>query len=394
MAKETKRVSLKGLDIAAIVQTLNAKYGDGTVIRASRAAGAKISYISSGCYGYDFATGGGIPRNRITEIRGPYSAGKSTLAQATIAQFQQADPNGLAAFIDLEKTFDPSYSSAMGVDLDNLLLINPDSGEQAVDLINDLLDVSQDLLMVLDSLAAMTPTALQDSSADQQFMGLQARLVNRAFSVFNSRMKRGLYDAKAPTTTMLVLNQLREKIGVMFGNPETTPGGKGKDFYYSMRARVSSPASERIKEVVTNNGQKRTIVKGFVTNVTIDKNKCGGGQFNEATYEYYVKAHKHYKKFTFNNDEVLFAMALYYGIIDPVKTGHKVTGHKINLPFKKKSANNMLPANEKKAIVELSTRPVLMHRMYLAVLDAIHAEGSSASAKSAPDDDSTAEGEE
>ena len=384
MAKKiAPRVDLNKLSIDAIVTSLNLKYGANTLIKASVALAANISYISTGIYGYDFATAGGLPRNRITEIRGPYSAGKSTLSLCSIRQFQIDFPSGIPVIIDLEKAFDPKYAKLLGIDLEKLILVNPDSGEQAVDVINALMEVTVDLFMVMDSLAALVPTAEIEDSMDQQHMGLQARLVNRAFRVFTSRMKRGMYSTAAPTTTLLVLNQLREKIGVMFGSPETTPGGKGKDFFYSVRARISAPPSERILEKIKHNGVERSILKGHCHNVTVDKNKCGGGQFNEAEYSYFVKEHKHYGRFEFNNDEVAFAMGLFYDIIEPVVKGGKLVKHVVG-------NGTELPARESLAISTLHGKPKTMRYIYRKVLEALRDDKVKQSDAELTDDDDDA----
>lgn len=367
MAKEVRpRLALSGLKAQAIVEQFNKRYGVNTLIRASKAVGLKIRFIATGVAAVDFGLGGGIPKNRISEIRGPYSAGKSTLAYTSMAEFQREDPNNLCAMIDLERAYDPAYAGFRGVDNDRVLLVSADSGEQAVDVINDLTGVSVNLFIVGDSLAALTPSAEIEGSMDDQFMGLQARLVNRAMRVATARMKASMYDDRAASTTVLWLNQLREKIGVMFGNPETTPGGKGKDFAYSMRMRISAPPSKRIVKDVEKNGVTRKIHYGSVHEVTIDKNKCTASQFDEATFESYRRPYKHYGAGEFDNDSAIYRMARFYGIL--AEKNGKLVCHSL-LP------GMAFSAQEKRGIEALHGQPRAMRILRSEVLREIQAEG-------------------
>lgn len=383
MPKEKKaRLCLKDLSAQAIVEAFNKRYGVNTLIRASQARNLVVRFISTGIFALDFALGGGIPKNRISEIRGPYSAGKSTLSFTTIASFQAEDPKNLCAFIDLERSFDPVYAARLGVDTDRLLLVSADSGEQAVDVINDLTGVNTNLLIVGDSLAALTPSAEIEGSMDDQFMGLQARLVNRAMRVATARMKANMYDSRAASTTVLWLNQLRQKIGVVYGNPETSPGGLGKDFACSMRMRISAPPSKRIVREDELNGVKRKIHYGSVHEVSIDKNKTGASQFDEVTFESYRRPWKHYRAYEFNNDSAVFNMARFYGILEE-RNDRFVCAliPELSLSAKK----------EHKALEQLHASPRAMRILYKEIMRQIRAEsdgqneeGSESEKSSAP----------
>lgn len=375
MAKKSNRLSLSGMDAKAIVGLLNSKYGANTVIQASRAVGMRIRFTSSGVYRLDFALGGGFPRNRITEIRGPFSSGKTTVALMSIAKFQQESAKGLAAYIDLERTFDPAYAQSLGCDLDRILLVSPDSGEQSVDIVNDLTDFDEDLWMILDSIAALVPTAEIEGSMDDQFMGLQARLVNRAMRVATARMKSSLYEVDAPTTTLICLNQLREKIGVMFGNPETTPGGKGKDFYYSVMTCFRNPASEKITVDKTVNGIKRKVQVGQCHNFTVNKNKTGASQYEEGSFTYYTKPFRHYKAYDVDNDAALLEFALFHNVLVPKSS--TLAGPKgISLSLKKDVALRQIHGDDRIAKI-----------LYGAILDAIKKENLAKAADEDEDED-------
>jgi recombination protein RecA len=325
MAKEKKAMlDLSGMtDIAEVIATLRSRYGDNTLILGSEAKGVKMAHVSTGSYALDIALGGGLPQNRIIEFRGQFSSFKSTISLTGAACFQKKHPTGFVVYIDLEKSFDADYAQKLGVDLDRLILINPDSGEQSINVLNDLMTSDFDLWIILDSVAALVPSAEIEGQMEDQFMGLQARLVNRAMRVVNSRLKRSLYDEKAPTTTLIALNQLRQKIGVVYGNPETTPGGLGKDFFYSVIIRFQSSTSNAIKGEVTNQGVKRTVLFGQLVTFKIMKNKCGGPQHEEGEFVFYYKDHEDYKAQTFANHESLFTLGVFHGVISVGSFGFK-----------------------------------------------------------------------
>jgi recombination protein RecA len=225
-----------------------------------------IDAVSSGCLALDRALGiGGYPRGRIVEIFGPESSGKTTLTLHAIAEAQQA--GGLAAFIDAEHAFDPGYARATGVQTSRLLLSQPDSGEQALDIAETLASSREVSLIVIDSVAALVPQAEIDGSMGDNHLGLQARLMSRAL--------RKLAAVAAKTnTTLIFVNQLRHKIGVMFGSPETTPGGNALKYYASLRLDVRRTGKVTAEERVIGN---RTRVK-------VVKNKCAQ-PFEEAEFD-------------------------------------------------------------------------------------------------------------
>lgn len=315
--KKSARVDLKGLPLGAIIEKLNAHYGANTLALASKALGLHVQFISTGVYAIDFGAGGGIPKNRITEIRGPFSSLKSTICYKTMANFQRMNKRSMVFFQDGEKTFDPVYAQICGCDLARIAIINSDSGEQAIDVLSDLLDIGDvDVLVVVDSIASLVPSAELEASMDQQFQGLHPRLINRMMRILVGGMKRCMYDESAPSLTVLVTNQIREKIGVVYGNPETTPGGRGKDFAYSLMIKVFSSPSDRIMEKVVQHGQERNVRFGQNVKFQVSKNKVSASQFEEGEFEYYVREYKGHPANSFNNEEILFRYGVFYGVIE------------------------------------------------------------------------------
>jgi len=344
MAKEKKsaRTDLSGLDDSEIVTLLNTKYGENTLIVANDALGMTIEFLSTGCYDIDFATLGGIPENRVTEIRGAFSALKTTLCLGTIISFQKKRKKGFVGFIDVERSFDPVYAASLGIDLSRLVIVNPDSGEQAGDLIMDLMSTGRHTLLVIDSIAAMTPTAEIEGSLDNQFMGIHPRLINRVMRMAVTNIKRSLYDKSMPTTTVLAINQLRQKIGIMFGNPETTPGGLGKDFAYSLILRVMSSKTNAIMEERTRNGVKRSVRVAQNVRFGVLKNKVGSSQFDEGEFRFNVRKTKEHKRHTYDNFTPLLKYGLFYGLIKLKKEVKIYEGirYKADSAFKKALMKN------------------------------------------------------
>lgn len=364
--KKSARVSLSGMSIRAIQEMLNAKYGANTLITSAAAKGLVKRFTSTGVYALDFALGGGgIPENRITEIRGSYSSLKTTVMLRSIANHQIKYPDGLAGVIDLERCYDPDYAHILGCDPDRTFVVNPDSGEQASDVLVDLLSTEQDIFIGVDSLAALVPSAELEASFDSQSMALQARLVNKVLRVATARMKRSLYNVHAPTTTVLVLNQIRQKVGIMFGSPETTPGGVGKDFYYSVIITLRSTAGDSLIENEKVQDVEESVRKGQRVRYKIEKNKMSSSQFSEGEFEYYVKPHKGYKAFTFNNEEVLFRQGLFTRV---VKLTVKQIGKKVSKTY---SYDCVSKGSEHHFIEALRSRPKLCRRLYAEILGAI-----------------------
>jgi recombination protein RecA len=249
-----------------ILNGVQKAFGNESIRLLDGDARAPIESISSGCLALDRALGiGGYARGRIVEIFGPESSGKTTLTLHAIAEAQQA--GGIAAFVDAEHAFDPMYARAVGVRTAELLLAQPDSGEQALDIVENLANSRQLSLIVIDSVAALVPQAEIDGSMGDNHLGLQARLMSRA-------LRKLAVVASKSNTTLIFVNQLRHKIGVMFGSPETTPGGNALKFYASQRLDV-----RRIGKV---SADERVI--GNRTRVKVVKNKCAQ-PFDEAEFD-------------------------------------------------------------------------------------------------------------
>ena len=232
------------------------RYGDGSIMRLGEAHSMVVDAIPTGALSLDLALGvGGIPRGRITEIYGPESSGKTTLCQHIVAESQKL--GGTAAFIDMEHALDPAYAAKCGVDIDNLLVSQPDTGEQALEITETLVRSGAVDLVVVDSVAALVPRSELEGDMGDATMGVQARLMSQAL--------RKLSGAINQTKTSVVFtNQLRQKIGVMFGNPETTTGGQALKFYASVRLDVRRIQAIKMGEEVIGNRTRVRVVKNKV----------------------------------------------------------------------------------------------------------------------------------
>ena len=249
-----KDAKLKALQLT--LDKLDKAYGKGTVMKMSDAPVIDVDTISSGSLGLDLALGvGGYPRGRVVEIYGPESSGKTTLTLHAIAEAQKA--GGIAAFIDAEHAFDRFYAEKLGIDLDNLIISQPDNGEQALEIADNLIRSGAIDIVVIDSVAALTPKSEIEGDMGDSKMGLQARLMSQALRKLTGSINK-------TNCTMIFINQLREKIGVMFGNPETTTGGNALKFYASIRIDI-----RRSTQIKDNDGN----VAGNKTRVKIVKNK-------------------------------------------------------------------------------------------------------------------------
>jgi len=253
MSKE-KDAKLKALKLT--LDKLDKAYGKGTVMKMSDQSVIDVETISSGSLGLDIALGvGGYPRGRVIEIYGPESSGKTTLTLHAIAEAQKS--GGIAAFIDAEHAFDRFYAEKLGVDLENLIISQPDNGEQALEIADNLVRSGAIDIVVVDSVAALTPKSEIEGEMGDSKMGLHARLMSQALRKLTGSISK-------TNCTMIFINQLREKIGVMFGNPETTTGGNALKFYASVRVDIRR--STQIKDTDSN-------VTGNKTRVKIVKNK-------------------------------------------------------------------------------------------------------------------------
>jgi len=233
------------------------QFGKGSILRlGSKDAIVPVSVISTGSISLDAALGvGGLPRGRVIEIFGPESSGKTTIALQVIAEAQKK--GGIAAFIDVEHALDPQYARKLGVDIDNLLVSQPDYGEQALEITNTLTSSGQIDVLVVDSVAALVPKAELEGEMGDSHMGLQARLMSQALRKLTGVVSRS-------RTCLIFINQIREKIGVMFGNPETTTGGRALKFYASVRLDIRRIAAIKDGEAVVGNRTKVKVVKNKV----------------------------------------------------------------------------------------------------------------------------------
>ena len=253
MSKE-QEAKLKALKLT--LDKLDKAYGKGTVMKMSDAPVIDVDVISSGSLGLDIALGvGGYPKGRVIEIYGPESSGKTTLTLHAIAEAQKA--GGIAAFIDAEHAFDRFYAEKLGVDIDNLIISQPDNGEQALEIADNLVRSGAIDMIVIDSVAALTPKSEIEGEMGDSKMGLHARLMSQALRKLTGSISK-------TNCTMIFINQLREKIGVMFGNPETTTGGNALKFYASIRLDI-----RRSTQIKNSDGN----VMGNKTRVKVVKNK-------------------------------------------------------------------------------------------------------------------------
>jgi len=267
-ANAAKLSAAKARDLEAAISSITKSFGDGAIMRLG-AAGAQrqIEVIPTGALAIDLALGvGGVPRGRIVEIYGPESSGKTTLMLHLIANAQKA--GGGAAFIDAEHALDPAYAKKLGVDLENLLVSQPDSGEEALTICETLARSGALDIIVVDSVAALVPKAELEGEMGMATMGMQARLMSQALRKLTAILSKA-------KTTCLFTNQLREKVGVMFGNPETTPGGKALKFYASVRIDIRR--KDALKDPAGN-------VMGNHVKVKIVKNKVAP-PFTEAEFD-------------------------------------------------------------------------------------------------------------
>jgi recombination protein RecA len=253
MADDKERTRAIDLALAQIEK----QFGKGSIMRlGSKEAIVPISVISTGSISFDAALGvGGVPRGRVIEIFGPESSGKTTITLQIIAEAQKA--GGMAAFVDAEHALDPQYAKKLGVDVDNLLISQPDYGEQALEITEALVRSGAIDVLVVDSVAALVPKAELDGEMGDSHMGLQARLMSQALRKLTGTVSKS-------RTSLIFINQIREKIGVMFGNPETTTGGRALKFYSSVRIDIRRIAAVKEGDVVVGSRTKVKIVKNKV----------------------------------------------------------------------------------------------------------------------------------
>ncbi|MCC6639020.1 recombinase RecA [Candidatus Falkowbacteria bacterium] len=257
MTKKTTTTNLSDKQKAALaaMDSIKERFGDGAIMKFGEASAMDVETITTGCISLDLALGGGIPKGRIIEVFGPEASGKTTIAQHIVAEVQKA--GGTAAFVDAEHALDPEYAKKIGVNVDELLISQPDTGEQALEIVETLVRSSAVDVIVVDSVAALVPKAEIEGEMGDSHMGLQARLMSQAL--------RKLTGVISKThTTVIFINQIRNKIGVFFGNPETTTGGNALKFYASVRIEVRRAAQIKQGEQFIGNRVKVKIVKNKV----------------------------------------------------------------------------------------------------------------------------------
>ncbi|MCK4678090.1 MAG: recombinase RecA [Bacteroidales bacterium] len=253
MTEENKELKQKEKALQLVIDKMEKEYGKGTIMKMGDSAVTDIDVISSGSISLDVALGiGGIPRGRVTEIYGPESSGKTTLAVHAIAEAQKA--GGIAAFIDAEHAFDRFYAEKLGVDVKNLLISQPDNGEQALEITENLIRSGAIDIIVIDSVAALTPRSEIEGEMGDSKMGLQARLMSQALRKLTSTISK-------TNTSCVFINQLREKIGVMFGNPETTTGGNALKFYSTVRLDIRRIGQIKDGDKIVGNRSRVKVVK-------------------------------------------------------------------------------------------------------------------------------------
>ena len=253
MAKEEDNNKEKMKALQLTLDKLEKTYGKGTVMKLGDNAIEAVEFIPTGSIGLNVALGiGGLPKGRVTEIYGPESSGKTTLALHAIAESQKA--GGIAAFIDAEHAFDRFYAKKLGIDVENLLVSQPDNGEQALEIVENLIRSGAIDIIVIDSVAALTPRSEIEGEMGDSKMGLQARLMSQALRKLTSTISK-------TATCCIFINQLREKIGIMFGNPETTTGGNALKFYSSVRLDIRKVNQLKEGEEIIGNRVKVKVVK-------------------------------------------------------------------------------------------------------------------------------------
>ena len=254
-SKKNDKNDAKAKALGLAVEQIEKQFGSGSIMKLGESHHADVECIPSGALSLDLALGGGFPKGRIIEIYGPESSGKTTLTLHAIAEIQKQ--GGTAAFVDAEHALDPAYAKKVGVDTTNLLVSQPDNGEQALEIVETLVRSNAVDLIVVDSVAALTPQAEIEGEMGDSHMGLQARLMSQAL-----RKLTGIINKSK--ATVIFINQIRMKIGVMFGNPETTTGGNALKFYASLRVDIRRTGQIKVGDNVVGNRTKVKVVKNKI----------------------------------------------------------------------------------------------------------------------------------
>ena len=243
-------------EIGKAVDQIRSRFGEESIMKLGENKKAQVEFVSTGCLSLDIALGvGGLPRGRVVEIYGPESSGKTTLAQHVVAEVQKM--GGSAAFVDAEHALDPEYAKKIGVNIDELLISQPDTGEQALEIVETLVRSNAVDVVVIDSVAALTPKAEIEGEMGESHMGLQARLMSQALRKLTGSINKS-------KTIVIFINQIRMKIGVFFGNPETTTGGMALKFYSSVRIEIRKSTQIKQQDRIVGNRVKIKVVKNKV----------------------------------------------------------------------------------------------------------------------------------
>lgn len=320
-------------DIAGLLEALQSKFGEGSVMTLGDARKVNVEVIPTGSFSLDIALGvGGLPKGRIVEIFGPESSGKTTLALNVVAQAQKR--GGKTAFIDAEHALDPQYAERLGVRVKELIISQPDNGEEALNILESLVRSNMIDVAVVDSVAALTPRAEIEGEMGAQFIGLQARLMSQAL--------RKLTAIAAKSNTLIIfINQLREKIGIMFGNPETTPGGRALKFYSSVRIDVRREAQIKKGDSVVGNRVRAKVVKNKVA-----------APFRLAEFDIYYNEGISYESDVIN-------AALKYGVITKSGASYSFGGEKLGVGIENVKVK-MIEDKKMLKEIEKQTRAVMV----------------------------------
>lgn len=323
MADKTKNTPAsskdgKGQALRLAVDQIEKQFGKGSIMRLGEAHAANVETIPTGSISLDIALGGGIPKGRVVEIYGPESSGKTTVCLHAVAEVQRA--GGTAAYVDAEHALDPAYAKRIGVDIDNLLLSQPDSGEQALEIVETLVRSNAVDIIVVDSVAALTPQAEIEGDMGDAVMGMQARLMSQALRKLTAIIAR-------TKCTVVFVNQLRMKIGVMFGNPETTTGGQALKFYSSIRMDIRRIAQIKSGDAAVGNHVRVKVVKNKIA-----------PPFREAEFDIM------YNEGISKSGDVI-DLAVAKGVVDKTGAWYEYEGQKIGQG--REAAKNYLKENPK-----------------------------------------------